>query len=186
MHGNRNSNPDSKVGISDEPFEKQQNRVFVVCWYPTSGWSNQQSIRPSSGSLLVMKDAAMNAVQAYALAGNAYKAAWAASIAAAANPKTRSVGVKALSYMTRVSFNMARASAGAALSTPLAKGGSTTAGGMLGAVAGGYAAGAAIGTGVAYGIWGREGAGHALDFYTNPTGVDYFQTVGSAIKKTLE
>ncbi|AXH79328.1 MAG: hypothetical protein [Circular genetic element sp.] len=39
----------------------------------------------------------------------------------------------------------------------------------LSAIAVGYTSGAVIGTAISQGIWGDEGAKHALDLYTSPT-----------------
>ena len=99
-----------------------------------------------------------------------------------AHPWRRALGLKAASYGVRVSWNVGRASAGAALSTPLVRGGTTTVGGLAGAAIAGYGIGALVGTGIAYAGWGSKGASDAIDLYTGQVSFNkYFDTVGSAI-----
>lgn len=125
-------------------------------------------------------------LDAYRVLDNVHKAYWYASVAAAAHPYTRKMGLRALSYGARVHLNALRAAAGAALSTPLARGGTFTAGGFLASAAVGYGIGAVVGTGVAYAMYGEEGAENAIDLYTGQVSAgEYFDTVGSALKKTF-
>lgn len=127
-----------------------------------------------------------DAVIAWHVMGNAPKAYWYATTAAIAHPASRKFGMKMAGYGARVTLNVARASAGAALRTPLVAGGATTAGSMLGAVAAGYAIGATIGTSIAYAGWGESGAKDAIDLYTGGVSFDeYFDTVGNALRKSF-
>jgi hypothetical protein len=123
---------------------------------------------------------------ALSIAGNADKAYWLATAVALGNPKTRSAGLKMASYGARVTFNMARASAGAALGTPLVRGGTSTLGGLATAATVGYVAGAAIGTGIGYAMDGKHGAGNAIALYTGQVSFDeYTDVVGNAIKQSI-
>jgi hypothetical protein len=106
---------------------------------------------------------------------------------------TRTVGLRMGSYGLRGAANLYRGAllgrGPGMLGTTFIRGGSvsatTAARGALGLAQGamvGYAIGSVVGTGIAYAAFGDEGAKDALDFYTNPFGVDYFDTVGRAIK----
>lgn len=129
----------------------------------------------------------MDEVQrAYVIAKEGPKAFWMATAAAIAHPRTRTAGLRMASYGIRVSWNVARASAGAALGTPLVKGGTTTIGGAATGVAAGYAIGATVGTGISYALFGEEGAKTAVDLYTGGVSPgQYISTVSSAIRKIL-
>ena len=127
-----------------------------------------------------------DAVVAYHFMSNAHKYYWYATVALTAHPYTRKVGLRLASYGARVGFNIARASAGAALSTPVARGGAVTGGTILGSVAAGYAVGAVGGTAIAYAGWGEEGAADAIDLYSGQVSFDeYVDTVGYALGKTF-
>ena len=115
---------------------------------------------------------------------NMHKAYWYVTVAAIAHPATRKFGFRMASYGGRVTLNVARAGLGAAMSTPLSRGGTLTVGVVAKSVAAGYAIGALAGTGIAYAGWGKEGAKDAIDLYTfqvSPS--EYANTVSHAIKK---
>lgn len=127
-----------------------------------------------------------DAVVAYHFMSNVHKYYWYATVALTAHPYTRKVGLRMASYGARVGFNVARASAGAVLGTPLARGGTVTGGALLGAAAAGYVIGATVGTGIAQAGWGDEGRSDAIDLYTGQVSFDeYVDTVGYALGKTF-
>lgn len=106
---------------------------------------------------------------------------------------TRTIGVRMASYGFRGAANWGQGAligrGPGLLGTTFVRHGSVSAAsaarGALGLAQGamvGYAIGSVVGTGIAYAAFGEEGAKDALDFYTNPFGVDYFDTVGRAIK----
>ena len=126
------------------------------------------------------------AQEAYFLAGNASKAYWLATAVAVGNPRTRKAGLKMASFGARVTLNVAKATTGAVLKTPLARGGTTTVGGLAGAAAAGYVGGAAIGTGIGYAMDGKRGASNAIALYTGQVSLDeYTDVVSSAIRKSI-
>jgi len=70
------------------------------------------------------------------------------------------------------------------LGSRLAAGGAQAA--RLGAAgAAGYGIGAVLGTAISYKLYGKQGAMDAARFYTNPLGVDYWNTVGTAVRMEL-
>ena len=109
---------------------------------------------------------------------------------------TRTLGLRMGSYGLRGAANLYRGAllgrGPGMLGTTFVRGGSvnaiSAARGLVGlgqAALLGYAIGSVVGTGIAYAAFGEEGAKDALDFYTNPFGVDYFGTVGGALKQTF-
>lgn len=107
-----------------------------------------------------------------------------------ANPWVRKkIAYPMVSFGVRSTVNVTFASARALFATTVVRGGTVTFGGALvragGSIAGGYVLGATIGTGIAYAGWGEKGASDALDFYTDPMGVDYWSTVGSGFRSLL-
>jgi hypothetical protein len=109
---------------------------------------------------------------------------------------TRTLGLRMGSYGLRGAANLYRGAllgrGPGMLGTTFIRGGSvsatTAARGVFGLAQGalvGYAIGSVVGTGIAYAAFGEEGARDALDFYTNPFDVDYFSTVGGALKQTF-
>ncbi len=54
--------------------------------------------------------------------------------------------------------------------------------GTMSGVIPGYVIGAGIGTAITYSIWGKEGAKHALEFYTGQGDSEYFNITGNASK----
>lgn len=129
-------------------------------------------------------------------ADNIYKAAWLGTAAAIANPRTRALGLRSASYLTRVAVNASIGAMKGAAGTPLvrkgptpgqmARGAGKKAVTATGAIAAGYVIGATVGTGIAYAGWGKEGASDAIDLYTGQVSAEkYFTTVGNALSKTF-
>jgi hypothetical protein len=109
---------------------------------------------------------------------------------------TRTLGLRMGSFGFRGAGNWARGAllgrGPGLLGTTFVRGGSvssaTAARGVLGLAQGavlGYAIGSVVGTAVAYAAFGEDGAKDALDFYSNPFGVDYVNTVSSALTQTF-
>ena len=127
---------------------------------------------------------------------NVWKAGMYASIALWAHPTTRPIGRLAVSYMTRVTANMAIGATKGALTTPfvrkgptpgqMAKTGAKRVAMGAGAVAGGYALGSVVGTGIAYAGWGKSGANDAIQLYTGQVSAkQYYSTVSGAISQSF-